>query len=230
MQEYPYERLLRDARINLIFEGTNEILRCFIALSGMQGPGRELVEVARAMREPIKGFGLLSDFAIRKARTALGRERMTRAHPLLEPRGASSSRSTRPELAQNVDKVLRKHGKNIAEMQYTQKRVADMAIDLYAHRGVHRADDARHREARRGGGAARDRPDDDLRGRGREAARARTSAAFDKNDDELRKAIASQGVRRRRISVRRGVGPLLASLAAPLPASPRLRGEVAGHA
>jgi acyl-CoA dehydrogenase family protein 9 len=30
------------------------------------------------MREPIKGFGLLSDFAIRKARTALGRERMTR--------------------------------------------------------------------------------------------------------------------------------------------------------
>ncbi|MEO6421046.1 MAG: acyl-CoA dehydrogenase family protein, partial [Polyangiaceae bacterium] len=117
MQEYPYERMLRDARINLIFEGTNEILRCFIALSGMQGPGNELVEVAKAMREPIKGFGLLSDFAIRKARTALGRERMTKAHPILNREQVVFEEYTQ-ELAANVDKALRKHGKNIAEMQY----------------------------------------------------------------------------------------------------------------
>jgi acyl-CoA dehydrogenase family protein 9 len=42
--------------------------------------------VVKAMREPIKGFGLLSDFAVRKARSVLGRERMTRAQPLLAAR------------------------------------------------------------------------------------------------------------------------------------------------
>src|SRR5580704_1232658 len=129
MAEFPYERLLRDARIHLVFEGTNEILRAFIALGGMQGPGQELADVARAMREPIKGFGLLSDFAIRKARGALGRERMSRHHPILK-REAVVFEEYVQELAGAVDKVLRKHGRDIAEMQYTQKRAAEMATDL----------------------------------------------------------------------------------------------------
>src|SRR5262249_18719271 len=41
-RSHPWERLLRDARIFMVFGGTNEILRCFIALSGMQGPSREI--------------------------------------------------------------------------------------------------------------------------------------------------------------------------------------------
>ena len=190
MQDYPYERLLRDARINLIFEGTNEILRCFIALSGMQGPGRELVEVARAMREPIKGFGLLSDFAIRKAKTALGRERLTHTHPLLNREGVVFEEYT-AELAQNVDKALRKHGKNIAEMQYTQKRVADIAIDLYAVAAViSRTTKAIQKRGEEG--ARREIDLTTIFVAEAEQRLAANTKAFDKNDDELRKSVASK--------------------------------------
>jgi len=190
MQEYPYERHLRDARINLIFEGTNEILRCFIALSGMAGPGEALVEVSKAMREPIKGFGLLSDFAIRKARTALGRERITRAHPLLDREVVVFEEFT-SELGKNVEKVLRKHGKNIAEMQYTQRRIADIAIDIYAIACVisrtSRTLDRRGEE-----GAKRET---DLTAMFVAMAQRRLSAnvsSFERNDDEMRKVIADR--------------------------------------
>jgi acyl-CoA dehydrogenase family member 9 len=190
MAEYPYERMLRDARINLIFEGTNEILRAFIALSGMQGPGRELVDVARAMREPIKGFGLLSDFAIRRARTVLGRERMTRHHPVLN-REAVVFEEYVQELARGADKVLRKHGRDIAEMQYTQKRTADMAIDLYAIAAV--ITRTTRAIAQRGEEGARREIDlTSIFVAAAERRLAQVVAAVDKNDDELRKSVASK--------------------------------------
>lgn len=190
MQEYPYERMLRDSRVNLIFEGTNEILRCFIALSGMQGPGKELVEVARAMREPIKGFGLLSEFAIRKARTALGRERMSKTHPLLNREAVVFEEAT-SDLAKNVDKVLRKHGKNIAEMQYTQKRIADIAIDLYAIAAV-LARTTKAIERRGEEGAKREIDLTTIFVAMAEQRLAANNLAFEKNDDELRKAVADR--------------------------------------
>ncbi|HEY4118333.1 MAG TPA: acyl-CoA dehydrogenase family protein [Byssovorax sp.] len=190
MQEYPYERMLRDARINMIFEGTNEILRCFIALSGMQGPGRELAEVVRAMREPIKGFGLLSDFAVRKAKSALGRERMSRAHPLLS-REAVAFEEIATELASQVEMVLRKHGRDIAEMQFTQKRVADVCIDLYAIAAcISRTTRAIERRGEDGA-----RREIELTSIFTSAAQKRMRqrvAEFAKNDDELRKSVASR--------------------------------------
>lgn len=186
-----FERMLRDARAHLVFGGTNEILRCFIALAGMQGPGRNISEVVRAMREPIKGFGLLSDFALRKARSALGRERLHRVHPVLNRETVLFEEYT-AELARNVDKVLRKHGKDIAEMQFTQRRIADLAIDLYALEAcLSRTTKAIERRGEEG--ARREVELTTAFASGAEVRMADTVRAFDRNDDELRKAIAVRG-------------------------------------
>lgn len=185
MKEYPYERALRDARINLIFEGTNEILRCFIALSGMASPGKELKEFAKALREPIKGFGLLREFALKTVRSTLSHDRLDRVHPLLS-REAVLFEENVAHLSRHVLNALRKHRRDIALMQFVQKRIADVAIDLYglaaclsrATQAIERqgAEKAwRHIEYTRVFAA-------EARGRLRVNVRG-----FENNDDELRK-------------------------------------------
>jgi acyl-CoA dehydrogenase family member 9 len=193
MRAHGYERLLRDARHAMVYEGTNEILRAFIALAGMQTRGIELEDVTKAMREPIKGFGLLSDLAIRKAKSVLARgerERMTRVHPTLAHHAARFEEHT-ANLAKNVDKSLRRHGKNIAEMQFTQKRASDVAIDLYVIAAC-LARTTRAIEKRGEEGARREIDHTAVVCTAADKRLTANIAAFDDNDDELRKSIAQK--------------------------------------
>src|SRR5438045_8920948 len=53
----PYERWMRDARINLIGEGANEVLKAFIAVVGIRGVGESLRGVLTALQNPLPDFG-----------------------------------------------------------------------------------------------------------------------------------------------------------------------------
>ncbi|MGZ6124942.1 MAG: acyl-CoA dehydrogenase family protein [Myxococcales bacterium] len=143
MREQPYERAVRDARINRIFEGTNEILRQYIGLTGLQKPGEYLKglgkELTGALRDPIKSFGLLRDYAVRKARQSVpmqtvpyGRNpQVTKAHPALQEQVIYLEDAVQ-SLAALCESSLRKHGGNIIKQQLLVSRIADIAIDLLA--------------------------------------------------------------------------------------------------
>jgi acyl-CoA dehydrogenase family protein 9 len=134
MEEYPYERALRDSRINMIFEGTNEILRVLVALSGIRDAGEDLKEVGKALKAPLSSLGILSDYAARKIR-GLAPGKLTAVAPELADEAEIVTRYT--GAASNVlERVLRKHGKAVIERQYQQERLANVVMDLYASLAV----------------------------------------------------------------------------------------------
>ncbi len=131
MNEYPYGRTLRDSRIYMIFEGTNEILRLYIALSGMKEVGSELQNVQQALKDPVRSFGFLSEFAQRRLRGVITNAKLTKVHPLLAPEADYVGKYV-TALANAMQLIVWNHGKNVVDRQYQLERVANIMIDIYA--------------------------------------------------------------------------------------------------
>jgi alkylation response protein AidB-like acyl-CoA dehydrogenase len=128
----PLGRILRDARINQIGEGSNEVLTSFIALVGMRGPGMEFKEIYDTMLKPSLG-------RMAKAWTAgVNRLSATVRTPDV-PVQSDRLRRFAKELGHliwrfnvAVNRALIAYREPILEMQLVQERVAGAAIEMFA--------------------------------------------------------------------------------------------------
>ncbi|WP_422924940.1 acyl-CoA dehydrogenase family protein [Singulisphaera sp. PoT] len=125
----PYERMMRDARINTIGEGANEVLKAFIALVGMRDVGEGFKGTLEGLKSPTRFVPTLWKF---------GRERFARmVRPATIPVASSMLRPQAAAIARRVSRFnaaiehsLIKYRESILDRQYVQERIADGAIAL----------------------------------------------------------------------------------------------------
>ncbi|XP_034388637.1 complex I assembly factor ACAD9, mitochondrial [Cyclopterus lumpus] len=139
-KNYPYERYVRDCRILPIFEGTNEILRMYIALTGMQYAGKVLTGKIKEMKKG--NIGMALGMIGKKLRTSLGSTvdlGLTGKDGVVHPSLAESAKKFEQNVdffGSTVESLLYRYGKTIVDEQLILKRVADVLIHLYAMTAV----------------------------------------------------------------------------------------------
>jgi acyl-CoA dehydrogenase family protein 9 len=125
----PYERMMRDARINTIGEGANEVLKAFIALVGMRDIGEGLKATLDGLKRPGTFLPTFWNFT----RDHLGRMVQTPTVPvaasMLRPMADALARRV-ARFGRTVERLLIANREAILDRQYIQERVADAAIAL----------------------------------------------------------------------------------------------------
>ena len=122
--DQPFERMMRDARLNLIGEGANDVLRCFIAMVGLRGVGMEL----KGIYDGVKGLRPQAFFdagrMLRRAPSILC------PHDVLRPHARDLGKQI-GAFAQACQTACIRHQENILNRQFVQARIGDIATELF---------------------------------------------------------------------------------------------------
>ena len=152
--DLPLERMMRDARINQIGEGANEVLTSFIALVGMRGPGMEFKDIYDTMMKPSRE-GMSKAWAAGKSR--LGATLRVPDVPVQSEQLRGHARQLGHLIRRfnfAVNRALITYREPILDMQLVQERIANAAMDLFASTCVLSRQDSEVQFARRNGDAA----------------------------------------------------------------------------
>ncbi|MEX2288612.1 MAG: acyl-CoA dehydrogenase family protein [Planctomycetaceae bacterium] len=112
----PFERMMRDARLNTIGEGANEVLRCFNCMVGLRNVGRELEGIIKRPWTVAK--------ILRSAPT------IPVSHSFLQPAAGALSRQILA-FSRACRWALIKFREEILEQQCLQARLGDVATELF---------------------------------------------------------------------------------------------------
>ena len=114
--DQPFERMMRDARLNQIGEGANDVLRCFVAMCGLRDLGKELEQVAKS---PWKAMRMLK-FA---PKVPVENEHLRYF--------ANSIGKQIGRFAWACQMALVKYREEILKKQYMQARIGDIATEIF---------------------------------------------------------------------------------------------------
>src|SRR5262249_22443360 len=119
----PYERMMRDARINMIGEGANDVLRAFIALVGMRGVGGQFKGVLHAWQhltqQPLNQLGTLFRFGRSQVENYLTVPDVPVRSDTLKPAARRLGRRVR-DFGMAVQRLLMHYREGILPRQYLQ--------------------------------------------------------------------------------------------------------------
>jgi len=140
MKDAGLERVMRDLRIFRIFEGTNDILRLFVAGVGLGSAGQGLKELQQAVKNPVANLGFLASEGTNflSHRFGLGiapTDKLTKVRSELKSAADLIEKQT-AAFGFACKELLIKYGKNIEDQQIPLRRVAESAMELYAMAAV----------------------------------------------------------------------------------------------
>jgi acyl-CoA dehydrogenase family protein 9 len=132
LRDQPYEKILRDIRIFPIFEGANDVLRAYIALTGLRPLGEKLSELGSLeLTDPLGSIGVVIDYVGGRIQRQVRPDRITMAHERLNEQAAAVSDQVK-RLREVTERLIREHRKEIVGRQFHQKRLASAVSDVYA--------------------------------------------------------------------------------------------------